>query len=449
MANIPFPQLNDVQLKKIGNITLKIVKSIQATSLRNETSPIFESYKKFGLSPDIRKDLNNSIEEINRLVTSGFNLGKSELSEAKKFLKQRGFSLVKAIQRKIIKDLAFDAKSLISYYFGLIIGRWNITFSTDENRSVKVPNPFDQLLHCPTGMLQNANGLPANPKDVPADYPLRISWSGIIVDDEGHIEDIVTRVREAIEVIWNDKAEEIEQETCEILGVRSLREYLTNPIKFFADHLKRYSKSRRQAPIYWPLSTASGSYTLWLNYHRLTDQTLYTCINDFVEEPKLKQISEAVAELSRKASRSLQEEKKLEKLADLEIEIKDFRDELLRIAEFWKPNQNDGVQITAAPLWKLFQHKPWQKKLKETWKKLEEGDYDWSHLAYSIWPDRVIRASHKDRSYAIAHDLESDLWEEIENGTDRQGNPKYKWVPKDLSEQALKAIIMEKSKGKT
>jgi hypothetical protein len=37
--------------------------------------------------------------------------------------------------------------------------------------------------------------------------------------------------------------------------------------------------------------------------------------------------------------------------------LKDFRDELLRIASFWKPNLNDGVQITAAPLWKLFQHK--------------------------------------------------------------------------------------------
>ncbi|MBU0463963.1 MAG: hypothetical protein KKE12_10190, partial [Proteobacteria bacterium] len=126
-----------------------------------------------------------------------------------------------------------------------------------------------------------------------------------------------------------------------------------------------------------------------------------------------------------------------------------FRDELLRIAIFWKPNLIDGVQIIAAPLWKLFQHSPWQNTLKLTWNKLEKGDYDWARLAYTIWPERVIRNSHKDHSYSIAHHLETDLWEEIENGTDLQGNPKYKWVPKDLSEQALKAIIMEKSKGKT
>ena len=34
------------------------------------------------------------------------------------------------------------------------------------------------------------------------------------------------------------------------------------------------------------------------------------------------------------------------------------------------------LAITAAPLWKLFGLKPWQKKLQETWKALEKGEYD-------------------------------------------------------------------------
>src|SRR5690606_5311171 len=126
--------------------------------------------------------------------------------------------------------------------------------------------------------------------------------------------------------------------------------------------LKRYSKSRRKAPIYWPLSTPSGSYTLWLYYHRLTDQTLYTCVNDFVE-PKLKEVADSASRLRQKSRRSSAEEKELERLFDLELELRDFRDELLRIAAFWKPNLNDGVQITAAPLWKLFRHTSWQKTL--------------------------------------------------------------------------------------
>jgi hypothetical protein len=189
-----------------------------------------------------------------------------------------------------------------------------------------------------------------------------------------------------------------------------LRDYFRKPAGFFADHLKRYSKSRRKAPIYWPLQTSSGSYTLWLYYHRLNDQTLYTCVNDFVEKSKLREVTEQLHVLRAKTSRSKQEENDLEHLLDLEQELKNFRDELLRVAQFWKPNLNDGVQITAAPLWKFFQHKPWQKTLKETWDKLEKGDYDWAHLAYSIWPDRVREKCRHDKSLAIAHGLE-ELYE--------------------------------------
>jgi hypothetical protein len=335
----------------------------------------------------------------------------------------------------------------LSYVFGTIFGRWDIRYVTGELQPPELPDPFEQLPICPPGMLQNSHDLPAEPNDVPADYPLRISWPGIIVDDEGHTEDIISHIREAIEVIWKDKANDIEQEASEILGMRSLREYFAKPAKFFADHLKRYSKSRRQAPIYWPLSIPSGSYTLWLYYHRLTDQSLYICVNNFVG-PKLKDVTEDADNLRKKSNRSSQEEKELEKLSDLALELRDFHDELLRIAAFWKPNLNDGVQITAAPLWKLFQHKPWQKTLKQTWKDLETGKYDWAHLAYSIWPERVIRASHKDRSYAIAHNLEDDLWEEVETGTDRQGNPKTKWVPKDFSEKEFKQFIAQMTEGK-
>ena len=95
----------------------------------------------------------------------------------------------------------------------------------------------------------------------------------------------------------------METEACEILGLRTLRDYFRKPTGFFADHLKRYSKSRRQAPIYLPLSTKSGGYTLWLYYHRLTDQTLFSCINDFVE-PKIRQVRDDVNGLSSKLGRS-------------------------------------------------------------------------------------------------------------------------------------------------
>lgn len=310
---------------------------------------------------------------------------------------------------------------LISGGLGLVFGRWDIRFATGEKPAPALPDPFAPLPSCPPGMLQNVDSLPAVPEDVLVEYPLSISWSGILVDSEDNSEDIERRVRGALHLIWGERTDAVEAEACQILGVRTLREYFRKPALFFADHLKRYSKSRRQAPIYWPLSTPSGSYTLWLYYHRLSDQTLYTCVNDFVD-PKLKQVSDDAGRLRQKRGRSSADEKELEQLAGLELELTDFRAELLRIAAFWKPNLNDGVQITAAPLWRLFQHRPWQKMLKETWEKLEAGEYDWAHLAMSIWPERVVPKCVTDRSLAIAHDVEDLFWVE-DGGRWRNLNP--------------------------
>ena len=44
--------------------------------------------------------------------------------------------------------------------------------------------------------------------------------------------------------------------------------------------------------------------------------------------------------------------------------------------------------------------------LKDTWAKLEKGDYDWAHLAMNYWPERVREKCKTDKSLAIAHGLE-------------------------------------------
>ena len=92
-------------------------------------------------------------------------------------------------------------------------------------------------------------------------------------------------------------------------------------------------------------------------------------------------------------------------------ELRAFREELLRIAALpYRPNLNDGVIINAAPFHKLFRLRSWAKDTEECWKSLAKGDYDWAHLAYTIWPDRVRGVCKRDRSIAIAHGLE-DLCE--------------------------------------
>ena len=257
-------------------------------------------------------------------------------------------------------------------------------------------------------MLRDADtGLPAH--ETPPGYPLRIAWPGILVDDPGHPEDVEGRVREVLEILWPDRADAIEQEAVSLLGVKSLRDYFRRPAGFFADHLKRYSKSRRQAPIYWPLSTASGSYTLWIYYPRLTDQTLHTAIADFLD-PKLKTLERDITARRESVGLPLTSNAAataLGELVELRNEIVALRTELERVIALpWRPNLNDGVLIVASPLWRLFRLGKWQKDLKACWESLAAGEYDWAHLAYAIWPDRVREKCRTDRSLAIAHNLE-------------------------------------------
>jgi hypothetical protein len=300
---------------------------------------------------------------------------------------------------------------LLSYGMGLAFNRFDVALALDERRLPPEPDPFAPLPVCSPGMLMQANGLPAEPGDIAGDYPLRISWSGILVDDDGHADDIIGGIRHALEVIWPITASEIEQEACDLLGVKSLRDYIARPNGFFADHLKRYFKSRRKAPLYWPLSTASGSYSVWVYYHRLTDQTLYTIVNRYIE-PKVEDVQRRMVRIEEdlptasgaEATRLRDALYAHRKLLD---ELQDMKQELLRVAALpYKPDLNDGVIINAAPLYKLFQHRAWAKDCADCWKKLEKGDYDWSHMAFNLWPERVREKCKQDRSLAIAHGLE-------------------------------------------
>jgi hypothetical protein len=282
-------------------------------------------------------------------------------------------------------DVSEDAEAeappvdaLLSWAVGVAFGRFDWRLATGERAAPAEPEPFDPLPAKSPGMLPDgATSFHAHP--------------GILVDDQGHPHNLAHLIEEILARVETPIPEDVRR--------RLQRD-------FFAFHLQRYSKSRRKAPIYWPLSTTSGSYTLWVYYPSLTSQTLYTAINDFVE-PKLQQVGADVAVLRNKGSvRTRDDEKQFETLQAFELELIELRDTLLKLAANYKPSHDDGVQISAAPLWPLFRHKPWQKVLKETWAKLEKGDYDWAHLAMNYWPERVREKCKTDKSLAITHGLE-------------------------------------------
>jgi len=277
---------------------------------------------------------------------------------------------------------------LLSWAIGVAFGHFDWRLATSERALPPEKAPFDSLPDRSPGMLPDGA------------EPFQAHF-GILVDDPRNTLDLA-RLTEKVLTRVNLPVPD------------NVRYWLHND--FFTFHLLRYSKSRRKAPIYWPLSTASGSYALWVYYPSLNNQTLFTAVNDFLDGPngKLTQVSRECAELRMKgSSRSRDEEKQYETLQAFEQELTDLRDTLLKIAPTYQPNHNDGVQITAAPLWPLFRHKPWQKVLKDTWSKLEKGDYDWAHLAMAYWPERVREKCKIDKSLAIAHGLE-DLYVESE-----------------------------------
>jgi len=281
---------------------------------------------------------------------------------------------------------------LLSWSAGVVFGRFEHRLAMGQTTAQIEVEPFDSLPAKSPGMLPDG----AEPFH---------HHSGVLVDDPGHVHDIPRLMEEVLAQVTLPVPTDV-------------RSWLKR--EFFPFHLQSYSKSRRKAPIYWPLTTTTGSYTLWLYYPKVSAQTLYVAVNDFIE-PKLEQVSLDTSRLRDKGSlRTRDDEKQFELLQAFELEIIELRDALLNLAPTYKPNQDDGVQICAAPLWPLFRHKPWQKILKETWTKLEKGDYDWAHMAMNYWPSRVREKCRSNESTAIAHGLEH-LYAEPAARSERQG----------------------------
>ena len=314
-------------------------------------------------------------------------------------------------ERRYIRDI-------LSWAVGVGFGRWRVTIcrNSDYNLDALLKPPASS----PPGGLSVGNR------------------KAILVDDRGHGEDVVLAVHGAIEGIWAERADAVLDEATEVLGsdAGGVRQYLRD--WFFDDHIKRYSKSRRKAPIYWQLATPSASYSVWIYFHHFTRDTMYRVLNDYVtpklrhEERKLSSIIQDVGPAPTQFQR-----KELAAQDQLVTEMRAFRDEIVRVAPLWDPDLNDGVVINFAPLWRLVpQVRSWQKECKKAWDKLVAGDYDWAHLAMHLWPERVVPKCGKDRSLAIAHGLDNIFWHEDVDG---------KWRRRNVQPSEVQALIRERT----
>jgi hypothetical protein len=253
---------------------------------------------------------------------------------------------------------------------------------------------------------------------------------GMAVLDEGHPRDLVVRVERALEMMGEDvkregvKREGVKREGVKREGVRcegtmlaevvrlgaggDLRRFLSR--KFFTDwHVSWY----RKRPVYWPLQSARRGYGFVLFHERIDANTLYVLQREYLDH-KIKGLELAAADaVGRLEGLSGRDRKRLEDqlAADNQLleEVTQFAATIERLVrDGYQPGPNwidDGVILRLAPLWELLPI--WKGEPKKHWQRLQEGDYDWSHIAMAYWPDRVRAKCEQDKSLAIAHALDA------------------------------------------
>ena len=285
------------------------------------------------------------------------------------------------------EDLPERVQNLLMWCVGVAFGRWDVRKALDPALLPPLPGPFDPLPRCAPGTLMNAEGLPLERDESPEDYLLPVAWDGVLIDDPEQennpvSRDVIARVRGVLTLLWGDRDDAIEREICTILDIRDLRDYFRHPTKgFFNFHTKRYSKSRRKAPIYWLLQSDRRGIAVWLYYPRITENTLFTAENILHDLLRREQIRleerksglDALGGSERKAR-----EREIEAQTGLVEEMTAFHKSILRLAnQKLTPDHNDGVLISIAPLHELV---PW-KDAGKMWDKLVAGDYTWGQMS--------------------------------------------------------------------
>jgi len=272
----------------------------------------------------------------------------------------------------------------LSYVFGAAIGRWDVRIGLGSTLTQPERGLLDAIPICPPGMLLGVDGLPVeNPE---FGYPLELPPGRFLVDEPGHPWDVEAAVMRSAGVLFNDPATTL-AELLRIAGYESLREYLRK--QFFKDHLSRYTKSRRKAPIYWPMTVPSKNWGVWVYAPRLTRQMVYALASEAGRRERL--TSDAIARLQReqqdgasaRAARKVAAELDAEeKLAD---ELRRFRAEAERIGGLgWEPDLDDGIILCAAPLADLLPSWPDAKTARS---ELRKGQYEWATVA--AWADQL------------------------------------------------------------
>jgi hypothetical protein len=281
-----------------------------------------------------------------------------------------------------------------------------------------------------TLLLADPNGRPIGPAEVDASqYPIAVAWDDLLQDDtldddvpSRHADDLYRKVSQVLEHVYGTAHAEREAELAQALRVPSLREWIRHPEGFFANHLAGYSKSRRRAPIYWPLSTQSGGFTAWLYYPRISGAMVAACVNRLrADDDTLKREEDRLLTARHAGALAADGQERLDRLGSERRERTELREALRDLVDRnFQPHLDDGAVVNAAPLAAWFRNPAWRDVAKETWGELQNGEHDWSHLALWLRPDEVRARCQTEHDLAIAHGRE-DLYVPPANAAARRG----------------------------
>lgn len=380
-----FFSLDETNLEYHGLIAQLNISSTIEAALDNLQSAITADYNRYQELVEQNDDLWMDLAKIDR--KSDFRKTLNEYKSRRPY--EELLSIDGASSQNII-DKKVMAQEIMMELVGMTFGRWDTAYAKGQKAVPVFGDVFDALPFMPVVSLD----------EVPVGYAVNIPEDGILSNQTEGAICLSSRVRDVMHYLWAERADDLEYELCKLISCKNLQAYFESPTGFFEYHFKRYTKSRRKAPIYWPLSSEDGSLTYWVYYPKLSKNTLPSLIL------KLRDENEAIRSNINNAL--VAHDKVLEtNLRAQQQQVEGMIEEITRIIDLgYEPNHDDGVPVTSCPLVNLIRHRGWSAECTSNLEDLQKGDYDWSHLAMSMFPSRVTQKAKKDWCMALTHGLE-------------------------------------------
>ena len=334
----------------------RIVALFYRHDARDETSAYFVSPLAYGgptSGAQARSELNDATEalsslqmDLDRVVGRVFGVQAADVVDPD--VSRRPTLAPSALRHHSApaKTWAFD---MVSWAVGIAFGRWSA-----NSPDLLIPSVNDLLGPLPTA---------------PPAFDGRNTTDLIPGEGSGSLAKLVLVTLEHVDAGMPDAVRKA-------MKVDSLEEWIAR--KFFSEHVRRYSRSRRYAPIYWQLSVPSRAWTLWVYVHAMTRDTLFGIAR--AADSKRRECEERIR-FTRASEGELgrQDREKIERVESLATELGAFAAHAHRVAASgWVPDLNDGIVLVAAPLAPLFQDRHWLGKLNRELEALKEGSYPWA-----------------------------------------------------------------------